>query len=253
MLFDRVVGILEQARAGVVRAVNSHMVMAYWLIGREIVQELQGGKGRAAYGSAVLSDLSVKLTARYGVGLSVTNLQNFRLFFQAYADRVFQIQHPLGVKSALLDSSEEIQRPLGVELPLAGKGRPLGDELSTSKPTQAIQHPPGAKLAVPTKSYPVGSEFAPMFSPQLSWSRYRALMRVEATKAREFYEHEAIAGGWNKRTLERQIHSFYHERLLKVCTRKSCWRKDGISSPTPIRPSPCSRPPTCWSFSACPR
>jgi len=92
-----------------------------------------------------------------------------------------------------------------------------------------------------------------MFSPQLSWSRYRALMRVEATKAREFYEHEAIAGGWNKRTLERQIHSFYHERLLKVCTRKSCWRKDGISSPTPIRPSPCSRPPTCWSFSACPR
>ena len=35
-LFDRVVGILEQARMGVVRAVNSHMVMAYWLIGREI-------------------------------------------------------------------------------------------------------------------------------------------------------------------------------------------------------------------------
>jgi len=49
-LFDRVVGILEQARAGVVRAVNSHMVFAYWLIGREIVQEVQGGRGRRSMG-----------------------------------------------------------------------------------------------------------------------------------------------------------------------------------------------------------
>ena len=40
-------------------------------------------------------------------------------------------------------------------------------------------------------------------------------MRVEKTEARDFYEREAIAGGWDKRTLERQIHSFYYERLLK--------------------------------------
>jgi len=37
-LMDRVVSILEQARANVVRAVNSNMVIAYWLIGREIVR-----------------------------------------------------------------------------------------------------------------------------------------------------------------------------------------------------------------------
>ena len=30
-----------------------------------------------------------------------------------------------------------------------------------------------------------------------------------------FYEQEAIAGGWDKRTLERQIHSYYYERILK--------------------------------------
>jgi hypothetical protein len=41
-LLDRVVLILEQARANVVRAVNSNMVTAYWLIGREIVLDLQG-------------------------------------------------------------------------------------------------------------------------------------------------------------------------------------------------------------------
>ena len=47
-LFDRVATILDQARANVVRAVNSQMVITYWLIGREIVQEIQGGDERAA-------------------------------------------------------------------------------------------------------------------------------------------------------------------------------------------------------------
>lgn len=38
-LFGRVVSILEQAQSNVVRAVNTNMVHAYWLIGREIVPE----------------------------------------------------------------------------------------------------------------------------------------------------------------------------------------------------------------------
>ena len=49
-LYDRVASILEQARANVVRSVNANMVLAYWLIGREVVQELQGGESRVAYG-----------------------------------------------------------------------------------------------------------------------------------------------------------------------------------------------------------
>jgi len=40
-------------------------------------------------------------------------------------------------------------------------------------------------------------------------------MRVDVAEARDFYEREAIAGGWDKRMLERQIQSFYYERLLK--------------------------------------
>jgi predicted nuclease of restriction endonuclease-like (RecB) superfamily len=39
-------------------------------------------------------------------------------------------------------------------------------------------------------------------------------MRVDDPAAREFYEREAIAGGWDKRTLERQIHTQYYERCL---------------------------------------
>ena len=53
-LFDRVVFILEKARANVVRAINNNMVIAYWLIGREIVQEIQGGEERAEYGKQII-------------------------------------------------------------------------------------------------------------------------------------------------------------------------------------------------------
>ena len=46
-LFERVVSILEQARSNVVRSVNSNMALAYWLIGKEIVEDFQGGETRA--------------------------------------------------------------------------------------------------------------------------------------------------------------------------------------------------------------
>jgi hypothetical protein len=39
-------------------------------------------------------------------------------------------------------------------------------------------------------------------------------MRVEKSDARDFYEAEAVACGWNKRDLERQIHSHCYERIL---------------------------------------
>ena len=87
-LFGRVAAILEQARGNVVRAVNTQMVLAYWLIGREIVQELQGGEQRAEYGKKMMAGLSERLTQRYGNGFSVPNLQNFRRFYLAYKQRV---------------------------------------------------------------------------------------------------------------------------------------------------------------------
>ena len=49
--------ILESARAGVARTVNTTQAVANWLIGREIVQEEQLGKKRAGYGRKVLADL----------------------------------------------------------------------------------------------------------------------------------------------------------------------------------------------------
>ncbi len=64
-LFNRVVGILEEARSNVVRTVNFNMVLAYWLIGREIVQELQEGEERAEYGKQVIENLSKRLSKHF--------------------------------------------------------------------------------------------------------------------------------------------------------------------------------------------
>jgi len=49
-LFARVVDILEAARGRVTRSVNTAMVQAYWLIGRENIEVEQHGENRAGYG-----------------------------------------------------------------------------------------------------------------------------------------------------------------------------------------------------------
>ena len=179
VLFDRVVSILEQARGNVVRAVNSNMVLAYWLIGREIVQEIQGGEERAEYGKQVIEDLSVQLTKKYGKGFSPSTLWRFRQLYQVYADRI------------------GILAPLGREFADEEKLAPTGRESRSSE----IQHP-------------AGGEFSDGFNPQLSWSHYRALMRVKDEKARDFYEREAAECGWSKVQLERQIRTSYFERII---------------------------------------
>jgi len=167
-LFDRIVSILEEARSNVVRAVNTNMVLAYWLIGREIIEEIQEGENRAGYGKQVLEKLSEKLNKHYGSGFSFANLKNFRQFYQMYSDRINAISYPSG--SLLIKSLED--------------------------------HPLDGEMQIHQNSYPSGSELLNGFSPQLSWSHYRALMRVNNDKARFFYEHETITCGWDKRTLE---------------------------------------------------
>jgi predicted nuclease of restriction endonuclease-like (RecB) superfamily len=178
-LFDRVVSILEQAHGNVVRAVNANMVMAYWLIGREIVQELQGGEERAKYGKQVLDVLSTRLTRQYGKGFSVTNLKYFRLFYQAYPSRL-AIRHPIGDELKNIDKS----------------------------------FPSGSEYTIPQVASSMGGELVQGFAPQLSWSHYRALMRVQDENVRNFYEQETIECGWSKTQLERQIQTQYYERII---------------------------------------
>ena len=46
----------------------------------------------------------------------------------------------------------------------------------------------------------------------LPWSAYVRLLSVKNTRAREFYEVEALNGGWSVRELDRQINSQFYER-----------------------------------------
>jgi len=49
---------------------------------------------------------------------------------------------------------------------------------------------------------------------ELSWTHYRYLLKVENEKARQFYLEECAKANWSTRQLERQINSFFYERLL---------------------------------------
>ncbi len=49
---------------------------------------------------------------------------------------------------------------------------------------------------------------------ELSWTHYRTLLRVEHDTARHWYMNEVAIQNWSTRALERQIGSFYYERLL---------------------------------------
>ncbi len=86
-LYDSIKDILDIAKNKVNKAVNFAMVDAYWNIGRMIVEEEQNGENRAGYGEQLLKELSQKLTKEFGRGLSVTNLKNMRLFYNAFQKR----------------------------------------------------------------------------------------------------------------------------------------------------------------------
>lgn len=152
--YFRVRDIIKQARSSAYRSVNFIMVEAYWNVGRAIVEEEQGGQRRAAYGEAVLSDLSTRLTGEFGEGFDLTNLRKMRQFYLMFPKR-----------GAVRLESDKSQKQ---------------DSLR----------------------------------PELSWTHYRLLLRVENEQARDWYMNEAANQNWSTRQMERQINSFYYERLL---------------------------------------
>jgi len=138
--YSQIRDILTTARNKVYSAANFAMVEAYWHIGKSIVEK-QRGEARAEYGTSLIAELSARMTADFGKGFTVTNLQNMRLFYLSFQN-----------------------------------------------------------------SYALRTE--------LSWTHYRLLMRVENEQARQFYLDECVKSVWSTRQLERQINSFFYERLL---------------------------------------
>lgn len=58
-------------------------------------------------------------------------------------------------------------------------------------------------------------------SAELSWSHYCLLMRIENEERRNFYLKECVASSWSVRQLERQINSFYFDRILASKDKKA--------------------------------
>ncbi|ODS37341.1 hypothetical protein BEH94_07135 [Candidatus Altiarchaeales archaeon WOR_SM1_SCG] len=191
-LVDRIGEILALARSNVVRQINQTQVMAYWEIGREIVEFEQEGKARAAYGKELIVKLSEDMTEKFGRGFSEINLRNMRRFYLEFPPR---IQQTLSVESekpqTLSAKSTEEQKSKSV----SGKSREEPKSQTLSDESEKPQ-----TLSV-------------KFQPILSWSHYCELLKVENEIGRSFYEQEANKNNWSVRELKRQINSMLFERL----------------------------------------
>lgn len=103
--YTKVANLLKDARKSVVQTVNKTMVFTYFEIGRMIFEEEQNGKERAEYGKQILKELSERLSAEFGKGFSVTNLQQMKNFYNVYGK-----QQTVSAKSAnTVISNENLQ------------------------------------------------------------------------------------------------------------------------------------------------
>lgn len=77
---------------------------------------------------------------------------------------------------------------------------------------------------------------------ELSWTHYRLLTKVSNEKARDFYTEECIKSNWSTRQLERQINSFFYERLLssqdKEAVKAEIFTKEPSKTPEDIIKDP---------------
>lgn len=110
-LLQNISSLLDNARKKVAVAVNQTIVLTYYEIGRMIVEDEQNGENRAEYGKAVLKDLSLHLTERFGKGFSVENLDRMRFFYKTYSEQISS--------TLLTNSSNIIQQTTSVNFNLS--------------------------------------------------------------------------------------------------------------------------------------
>ena len=197
-LYKKIRGIIESARAGAARSVNTAQVVSNWLIGREIVEEEQAGKTKAEYGARLLVELSSRLRREYGNGYSVDNLELFRRFCLEYPGLISEALLRKSSASAISDAVRRKLLPAG-----------FGEAFSVER----------------NKVWKPG-----LLNPNLSWTHYRTLLRVGKADVRAFYEIEAIKNNWAARELERQINKLTHSDLGQMLMYVNYYNRE-ISGP----------------------
>ena len=163
-LFSRVAALIEGARQRVTQVANIAQVYTNYEIGRQIVEEEQGGKRRAEYGKQIIEDLSLRLTQRFGRGWGTSNLEYMRKFYLMYSTLEIS-QTPFGESATVLRKSdrEEIHNSI-VEIQTA---------VNFANTVYGI----------------------PKFT--LGWSHYLLLMRIADLLERAFYEREVAEQNWS--------------------------------------------------------
>ena len=189
-LFARVVALVEEARQKVATVANIAQVYTNYEIGRQIVEEEQGGKRRAEYGKKVVEELSIKLTARFGRGWSMRSLETIRKFYLLYAP----------IPQTLFTESVDNDSLNGVE----GIPQTVFAELGGGKSATVLWKSDDNNLV---------NSVSPIPKFTLSWSHYLLLMRIADPVERAFYEREATERNWSFRQLERMYRTSTFERL----------------------------------------
>lgn len=87
-LFGHISKLIDDARKHVRTTIDTTMVYTYYGVGCYIVEDEQNGNKRAAYGKAILKNLSVRLLEKYGKGWSVETLKKCRYFFTVYYPQI---------------------------------------------------------------------------------------------------------------------------------------------------------------------
>ena len=153
------------------------------------------GRRRAGYGDTLIKRLAIDLTAQFGRGFGWRNLFQMRAFYLAWPDI-----------------------------------------LQTASATSAIAATPDRKLhtapAISETALPAATSLAAIANRfPLPWSAYVRLLSVRHDPARQFYEAEALRGGWSVRQLDRQINSQFYERVALSRNKASMLAKGAVAKP----------------------
>ncbi|XZE18828.1 PDDEXK nuclease domain-containing protein [Pirellulaceae bacterium SH449] len=218
-LIAEVRDLIQFARRGVASVVDTFQVLTNFEIGRRIVVHEQKGNKRAAYGTALLKELSARLTEEFGAGFSERNLRGFRLFYQTYQDRLPEIWQTVSAKSQKIT----IWQTVSAKLPPTKKQQTAPDGLASIEIAQ-----------------PASGQFNNPFT--LSWSHYVELLGIKDPDERSFYEIESANSGWNVRELKRQKASGLYQRLAlsrdKAGIRKLATEGQIIARPQDLLKNP---------------
>ena len=83
-LYSDVYVIIEHARDNSYRAVNVQLTLRNWLVGERVAREELRGEERAAYGKQIITELTKKLTDRYGAGFDFSSIYQYIKFYRLF-------------------------------------------------------------------------------------------------------------------------------------------------------------------------